>query len=69
MFIIYINRYYSYKGIYGYIYLVWIDQIRRVIRIYDVRFYEDDPDVEDSLKDEIYKVTFNEVDEEKKDNI
>ncbi len=69
MFIIYIDRYYSYKDIYGYIYMVQIDQIKRIIRIYDVRFHKDDPNIGDFLKNKIYKITFNEIDEKKEDNI
>ncbi len=37
--------------------------------MYNVRFYKDDLETEDSLKDKIYKVIFDEFDEEKEDNI
>ena len=65
--IVCINRHYDYKGIYSHIYLVKIDQIKRIIRIYDVRFYKGDFEVGDLLKDKIYKVTFDEIDKEKED--
>ena len=30
----------GYKGLYGYIYHIWILDLRKVMRIYDVRFHE-----------------------------
>ncbi len=65
MFTACINRHYGYKDIYGYIYLVWIDQIKRVIRIYNIRFYKDNFDIKDSLK-KIYKIIFDEINEKKR---
>jgi len=63
------DKYYSYKDIHNYIYLIRIDQIGRAIRIYDIYFYKDDLEIENSLKDKIYEVIFDELDKKEKDDI
>ncbi len=64
-----INRYYDYKSIYNYIYLIRINQIKQIIRIYDIRFHEDNPNIKDSPKNKIYKATFDKIDKKEENNI
>ncbi len=69
MFTTCIDRHYGYKDTHGYIYLVRIDQIRRVIWIYDIRFHEGNPDIGDFLKNKIYKIIFDKIDKKEEDDV